>query len=272
MTASCLDLVTSVWFLIGCQPETVLRRHQGAWTLTGSLFYLRLEHVTSLLTGRVKKRNGFSALCPSRPLARVFCLSLFLCLSSLAVVKVRTKRRRRSWRMMMRRRTCGVGEHLLVADGPFPFVSPVLPPSVWSSHVPFLSLSLWRVSDCSSFAAVEKESDEPCWGDFASLDFWTWTCYASLGFGTWTSWQHAHVLSPSLALSPDPFLFLSLCPCLSPYLCPSVSPFPGLTRLEEEKLSAIESGVPDTALVECDGLGRWWRFSGVENVTSWLRG
>lgn len=97
--ASCLDLVMAVWFLIGCQWETSWRWHQSAWTLTGSLVYLRLERVTSLWRRPERKRNDFSALCPlsSHPLA-LFCLSLVpsLCLSSLVAVKVRTKRKRRS--------------------------------------------------------------------------------------------------------------------------------------------------------------------------------
>lgn len=115
-TASCLDLVTTVWFLVGCQPETSWRSHQSAWSLTGSLSYLRAEHGMSLWRVPVKRRNDFSALCPlsSRPLALFSGLSLLvlLCPSSPAAVKVRTKRKRRSRRKMRRRRTCVVGEHL----------------------------------------------------------------------------------------------------------------------------------------------------------------
>lgn len=165
VTASCLDLETPVWFLVGCPQGTFCGAHQSAWSLTGSLSYLRLGHGKSLWKGLVKKRNKFSAVCPlsSRPLAPFFCLSLLvlLCLSSLAVVTVRTKRKKRSWRMMRRRRkkTCGVGGHLLGADAPLPVLSLVLPPAAWSSHVPFVSLFLGRGSDCSSFAAVEREND-----------------------------------------------------------------------------------------------------------------
>lgn len=158
VSAFCSGLV---WCLVGCQLETFWSSHQHDWGLTESLFYLKVEHGMSLSKHPVKKRNDFSDLCP---LGLFSCLSLvvLLCRSSLTAVKVRMKRKRRNWRTMTRRRTCWVGEHLLGADAPFPFVSHVLPPCAGASHVPFLSFCLGRGSDCSFFAAVERESDGTC--------------------------------------------------------------------------------------------------------------
>lgn len=247
-----VPLVTHVWFLVGHQPETFWGPRHGAWGPPGSLLYLRLEREMRVWKGPEKKRNDFSALglLSSHPLARFFCLSLevLLCLSSLGEVKVRTRRKRRSWRRMRMTRTCGVGEHLFGAGALSPFVALVLPPSAESSLVPFLSLFLWRGSGCSSFA-VEEESGGTCWGGFASSGFWT--CF---------SWRSARVLCPSPS------------PCSSPSLCPAASLSPGLTRPEEEKLSWIAAAVPDTASVEFYGPGRRWRFSGAESATSWLEG
>lgn len=181
VTASCFDLLTTVLCLVGCQLGTFWRSHQSAWSLTENFFPLTVQHGMRPLKDPVKKRNGLSALCP---LDLISCLSQLVlsCLFCLVVVTVKTKRRRRSWRKMKRRKICWAEEQLLSADATSPCLSPALSLSAGSSRVPFLSLVLERGSDYSSFAEVERESDGTFWEDSAFSDFWIWTCCVFLGF------------------------------------------------------------------------------------------
>lgn len=155
---------------------------------TASSSHLRVEHEMSLWKDPVKKRSDLSALSsppPDRPSS--LSLLVLLCLFSLVAVKVRMKMKRMSCRKMRRRMTSEAVTHLFGEDAPFLSLFPVLPPSAWSSHVPFLSLFLWRGNDWSSCVAVEMETDGTCSVDFAFFDFWTWNCFASLDFWTCSS-------------------------------------------------------------------------------------